>query len=472
MAIPEHLVGTGEPSRYGWNWSTDGDDLNIDTLNFGDRDLAELNATLSGRRGRRITSRDLRADLLVLEGRDDDARFVIRVERKDSQTRGLSVVHSERSSKRLAPVVSRIVSSFVAFPAEQASPQAPAAVVEPPTPPTPATAIDGRIQELEQKLAKLRQLEEERAHREAADAERKEAARRLEEERERMRVEEQERAEAEKREIRERLDALRKSSERALAVATLPSHRIAMVVGIDSYLALPPLSRAVNDARAVASALTLIGFEVIEAVNIDGRQFYERWYEFLNRVDAGGVAAFYFAGHGVQIEGRNYLLPSNSPNIEVRPGVLMRQSIDFDSLRHELKDRRPGVTLFVLDACRNNPYVSQIATRAAGRARLGLAPVEAARGTFIMYSADPGEEALDRLPDDPPSEKNSLYTRHLMAMLADGRLSLQNIALRLRSAVRAAAGRVNHAQTPAYYDGLVGPVCLNKDCREANSSAN
>jgi hypothetical protein len=59
-----------------------------------------------------------------------------------------------------------------------------------------------------------------------------------------------------------------------------------------------------------------------------------------------------------------------------------------------------------------------------------------------------------------------------MAMLADGRLSLQNIALRLRSAVRAAAGRVNHAQTPAYYDGLVGPVCLNKDCREANSSAN
>lgn len=124
-----------------------------------------------------------------------------------------------------------------------------------------------------------------------------------------------------------------------------------------------------------------------------------------------------------------------------------------------------SVTLFVLDACRNNPYISALATRGVPSAPRGLAPVEATSGTFVMFSAASGEEALDSLATDPPSEKNSLYTHHLVALVSDGRLSLQSMAQNLREMVGQAAKKVNHRQTPAYFDGLVGTVCLVKDCQ-------
>jgi hypothetical protein len=87
-----------------------------------------------------------------------------------------------------------------------------------------------------------------------------------------------------------------------------------------------------------------------------------------------------------------------------------------------------------------------------------------------MYSADPGEEAIDRLPSDGESETNSLYTRHLMPLLTSDQ-TLQAIAQHVRAEVRGAASKVKHSQTPAYYDGLVGLACLSASCAKAARTA-
>ena len=139
--------------------------------------------------------------------------------------------------------------------------------------------------------------------------------------------------------------------------------------------------------------------------------------------------------------------------------------MNFDELREELSEKRPGMTLFILDACRDNPYKSTN-TRSLAKTR-GLAKTDAAKGTFIMYSAAAGEEALDSLPDDGPSEKNSVYTRRLIPLLTAGDLGLQQIALRVRTDVRELAAKARRSQTPAYYDGLNDNVCLSTECAKS-----
>ena len=84
-----------------------------------------------------------------------------------------------------------------------------------------------------------------------------------------------------------------------------------------------------------------------------------------------------------------------------------------------------------------------------------------------MYSAESGEEALDRLPNDTEQDRNSVYTRRLIPLLRTGDLTLQAAAQRVRADVQELAGRIKHAQTPAYYDGLVGLVCLSSTCSKS-----
>ena len=114
------------------------------------------------------------------------------------------------------------------------------------------------------------------------------------------------------------------------------ANRHALVIGVDTYDNLPPhkqLRKAVNDARAVAATLRTLGFEVVKAEDIDRPTFTKLWQEFLDRIGKDDIAAFYFSGHGVQLQGANHLLLRDLPRVE--PGQyarLRRQSIDFDSL--------------------------------------------------------------------------------------------------------------------------------------------
>ena len=180
------------------------------------------------------------------------------------------------------------------------------------------------------------------------------------------------------------------------------------------------------------------------------------------KLKQGNVATFYFAGHGVEFGGRNYLLPRDIPPI--RPGreeLIRREGSSIQEFLLDLREtnrlRHP-----YLDACRDNPFETAFG-RSVGASR-GLASAEPPEGTFILYSAGAGESALDRL-DDQDRDPNSVYTRQLLPLLKRPGLSLTEVAEQVRIDVRATAKTVNHQQTPAYYNQIVGRMCLaGGDC--------
>ena len=237
--------------------------------------------------------------------------------------------------------------------------------------------------------------------------------------------------------------------------------RFALTVGVDAYDNLPAheqLRKAVNDARAMATALRGLGFEATVEENLPKLAFTRAWQRFLNRLQPGDTAVLFFAGHGVEIGGLNYLLLRDVP--KVVPGedrVLAEASVRFNTLMDDLRDRKVRVALFIIDACRDNPFRDG-SGRAVGGGR-GLARVEAAEGSFVMYSAGAGEQALDRLPG-ADTNPNSVYTRALLPILAMPGLSLPEIATRVREQVVDVARTAGRKQTPAYYDQLVGKFVL------------
>ena len=237
--------------------------------------------------------------------------------------------------------------------------------------------------------------------------------------------------------------------------------RLALSVGIDLYDNLPALEQlktAVNDARAMGQTLRELGFETTVEENLQKVPFTRAWQKFLNRLEPGDTAALFFAGHGVEIAGLNYLLPRDVP--KVVPGedqVLAEGSIRFNGLMDNLRDKRVRVALFIVDACRDNPFRDGIG-RSVGGTR-GLARIEPAEGSFVMYSAGAGEQALDRLlgADGSP---NSVYTRTLLPILKTPGLSLREIAGRVQDEVIELARAVGRKQTPAYYDQAAGKLVL------------
>jgi uncharacterized caspase-like protein len=245
--------------------------------------------------------------------------------------------------------------------------------------------------------------------------------------------------------------------------------RVAFVVGIDKYDNLGSrgqLQRAVTDARSVKATFSSLGFEVMLAENSPRALFNVQWQRFLDRVSAGDTAVLYFSGHGVEIEGLNYLLPRDVPNINYgRQEQLKRESISVSELLLDLRRRKPQVTLVILDACRDHPLIPDELRSSSSPA--GLAKMEAPTGTFIMYSAGTGETALDRLPKTDPDRNNSVYTRKLLPLLKMPGLSLSEVAQQVRSEVHALAATVPHTQTPAYYDGLIRRYCV-AGCNDAS----
>jgi formylglycine-generating enzyme required for sulfatase activity len=238
--------------------------------------------------------------------------------------------------------------------------------------------------------------------------------------------------------------------------------RVAFVVGIDKYDNLGPqqqLQRAVSDARSVATALTSLGYDVMLAENIVRAGFNAQWQKFLDKLHPGDTAAVYFSGHGVEIEGLNFLLPRDVPNVSYgRQEQVKRESLSVSELLLDLRPRKPQVTLLILDACREHPLIPP-EFRSAGQ-HSGLARMDAPEGTFIMYSAGAGETALDRLPGNDPDKINSVYTRRLLPLMKTPGMTLPDLARQLRVEVRDLTASVPHMQRPAYYDGLIGKFCL------------
>ncbi len=258
-----------------------------------------------------------------------------------------------------------------------------------------------------------------------------------------------------------------------LLCAIVPAHAAnrAFVVGVDRYDSLGPekqLTRAVNDARAVAAALKPLGFTVKSIENPTRRDLNTAWQDFLNGITAGDTIAVFFAGHGVQIGGLNYLIPRDVPNLTGNDETLLRdEAISLQKLMDDAKARAPRISLMIIDACRNNPFTLP-GGRSLGGVQRGLARIEPPRGSFVILSAGAGETALDRLPGSDP-ETTSVFTRSLVPLLARRDLTLQQLAVEVRQSVSVLAAKANHPQTPAYWDELSGPaVCLTGTCAQGN----
>lgn len=247
-----------------------------------------------------------------------------------------------------------------------------------------------------------------------------------------------------------------------LGCLAAPAHaekKVALVVGNDGYQNIFPLQKAINDARAIGDTLKSLGFQVLTAQNLTRRAMAETLLEFDRMVEPGDTAFFFFAGHGFEIKGENYLLPVDvPPAIDGQEELVRDASFPAQRIVDRLQARGARTAVLVLDACRNNPFERPGKRSVGGSA--GLAPMTPANGVFIVFSAGAKEAALDRLADND-NDPNSVFTRHFARELATPGLSLGQIAKRTQTNVHAMARGIRHEQTPAYYDQVIGEVYFN-----------
>jgi hypothetical protein len=200
-----------------------------------------------------------------------------------------------------------------------------------------------------------------------------------------------------------------------------PERRLALVIGNGAY-PTSPLRNPTNDARALAVALKTLGFEVTAHENLGQREMRRAILEFGTRLREGGVGLFYFAGHGVQVNGRNYLVPvdaaiASEAEVEV-------EALDVASVLARMDTARNRVNLVILDACRDNPFARSF--RSTTR---GLAAIDAPSGTLIAYATAPGRVARDG------EGANGLYTGELLRALQAPGLRVEEVFKRVRQSV-------------------------------------
>ena len=234
--------------------------------------------------------------------------------------------------------------------------------------------------------------------------------------------------------------------------------RYALIIGNDSYQAVPGLEKARNDAKAIHTALSGVGFQSTLVLDADQLGLLSALSAFSNQIKPGDEAVFYFAGHGIEIDGSNYLLPTDVP--EVRPGgelVMTQRALKVETVVDSLRAKGARISLLIIDACRDNPFPKE-GTRSIGATR-GLAKVTAPEGAFMIFSAGAGQTALDRLSNDD-QDPNSVFTRILLPRLVEPGLPIHELARQVRTDVRKLAQSVNHEQFPAVYDEFDGELVL------------
>ena len=237
--------------------------------------------------------------------------------------------------------------------------------------------------------------------------------------------------------------------------------RIALVMGNNAYESVSRLERAVNDARAVSSTLQALGFQVQLATDLSRRDLIRQLAIFMERVEPGDMALLYYAGHGIEIRGVNYILPTDVPPVrQGQESLLTGEAIPTDKVISDLQDRGARATVFVLDACRDNPFQAP-GTRSLGGVR-GLAIGTPPEGVFVLYSAGVGQSALDRMSSGD-SDPNSVFTRVFLKEITKKDYPLVAVAKSVQVAVRDLSQTVGHTQVPAYYDQVIGQLYLAGD---------
>jgi uncharacterized caspase-like protein len=217
----------------------------------------------------------------------------------------------------------------------------------------------------------------------------------------------------------------------AASLEAAEARSLALVVGNDAYANVPALQKAVNDSRAIGDALERLGFVVRRVENVDQRGMSRALVAFDGDIAPGDRALFFYAGHGFEIGGTNYLLPTDVPAAEANQLDLIRDAaFPVDRIIDGIRQRGASVAVLVLDACRDNPFAGA-GTRSLPTTR-GLARVDAPEGVFVLMSAGTKQEALDRL-SDADNNPDSVFTRTFLGELKKPGQTLVQIAKRTRS---------------------------------------
>lgn len=236
--------------------------------------------------------------------------------------------------------------------------------------------------------------------------------------------------------------------------AAKADRRVAFVVGNGAYKNVAPLPNPPIDARAMASVLRNVGFDVVEGTNLSRDSMTQKLLEFGKKAQDADVALFFYAGHGIAINGTNYLLPVDA-DIKSEMDVKLGSAINIDvTLDQTMSDAK--VKLVLLDACRDNPFAAKIRSAATSRSvnvQSGLAEMKSSEGTLIAFATGPGQTALDG-----QEGTNSPFTRALVANIAKPGVEIQQAMTQVRAQVNE---ETNKGQLPWGHTNLIGPVYLN-----------
>lgn len=223
--------------------------------------------------------------------------------------------------------------------------------------------------------------------------------------------------------------------------------RVALVIGNSAYSSAPALKNPRNDAEAVSRALERLGFKVIEGLDVDQTGLKQAVRSFTREIDSASVALFYYAGHGLQVNGRNYIIPTDATL--QREADLDFETMDLNFVLRQL-ERKDRTNIVFLDACRNNPLSTKLAAGMGQRSVFvgrGLARVETGVGTFIGYSTQPDAVALDG------NGANSPFTEALLKYIEQPGLDIELLMRRVREdVIEATDGK----QIPWSNSSLVG----------------
>jgi uncharacterized caspase-like protein len=240
--------------------------------------------------------------------------------------------------------------------------------------------------------------------------------------------------------------------------------RVAFVVGNGAYKNVAQLPNPAIDAKAMAKVLRNVGFDVVEGTNLTRDKMTERLLEFGKKAEGADVALFFYAGHGIAINGTNYLLPVDA-DVKSEMDVKLGSAINVDTtLEQTMGDAK--VKLVFLDACRDNPFASKIKPNSATRSlsvQSGLAEMKSGEGTLIAFATGPGQTALDG-----EVGTNSPFTRALMANIAQPGIEIQQAMTKVRAQVNE---ETNKNQLPWGHTNLTGSVFLNPAAASAGVSA-
>ena len=220
-----------------------------------------------------------------------------------------------------------------------------------------------------------------------------------------------------------------------ITIASAEEKRLALVIGNSQYSS-GELKNAVNDANEVSTKLKTLGFDVILKNNVTNQMMGEAINDFTNKASSYDVALFYYAGHGIQSEGSNYLIPVNDNLIE-KESDIEYNSQNVNRILRRLEDSGCKLKIIILDACRNNPFERSWHRSAASK---GLAFLTAPDGTLIAYATGPGSVAKDGV-----NAQNSPYTAAFLQTLDKPNLSIFEFFNEVGSIVRR---NTNNQQTP------------------------